>query len=328
MREFIGIDVSKDKLDLCWLRDADCGKKKQKVFKNHLADFGHIKNWLIKELKTEPKNIVVTLEPTNVYHEALCYYLHKAGFKVLLVNTGKAKQFAESINMTHKTDKLDAFVLAQYGEAQKNKLTLWEPEASEIRELKELIRRLEALEKDLQREENRRDGYALTQASEDVLESSEEVINHLEEQIEKLTQKIDKHIDSNDDLKKDRALLQTIKGVGPVMSRELTYLFAAKKFKTARQVAAFLGVIPKLITSGKFKGKSALSKVGPSRVRAKLYMAAVSASQHNPDIKHQRAKLIRNGKSKMEALCAAMRKLVQICFGVVNSQSEYEPQVV
>ena len=119
MREFIGIDVSKDKLDLCWLRDADCGKKKQKVFKNHLADFGHIKNWLIKELKTEPKNIVVTLEPTNVYHEALCYYLHKAGFKVLLVNTGKAKQFAESINMTHKTDKLDAFVL--------ERVDLWSP---------------------------------------------------------------------------------------------------------------------------------------------------------------------------------------------------------
>lgn len=327
MREFTGIDVSKDKLDLCWLRDADSGKKKQKVFKNQLSDFEQIKNWLIKNLKTEPEDIVVTLEPTNVYHEPLCYFLHKAGFRILLVNTGNAKKYAESLGMLHKTDKLDAFVLAQYGEAQKNKLTLWEPEAPEIRELKELIRRLEALEKDLQREENRRDGYALTQASEDVFRSSEEVITHLKEQIEKLTQKIDKHIDSNDDLKKNRKLLQTIKGVGPVMSRELTWLFAAKKFKSARQLAAFLGVIPKLVTSGKLKGKSVLSKVGPGRIRAKLYMAAVSASQHNPDIQHQRARLIRNGKTKMEALCAAMRKLVQICFGVVNSQSEYEPQV-
>lgn len=327
MREFTGIDVSKDKLDLCWLRDADSGKKKQKVFKNQLADFKQIKTWLIKNIKTEPENIVVTLEPTNVYHEPLCYFLHKAGFKILLVNTGNAKKHAESLGMTHKTDRLDAFVLAQYGEAQKNKLTLWEPEPPEIRELKELLRRLEALEKDLQREENRRDGYALTKASEDVLTSSEEVINHLEEQIKKLTQKIDKHIDSNDDLKKNRELLQTIKGVGPVISRELTYLFAAKKFKSARQVAAFLGVIPKVITSGKFKGKSMLSKVGPGRVRAKLYMAAVSASQYNPDIKHQSARLIRNGKTKMEALCAAMRKLVQICFGVVKSQSEYEPKV-
>lgn len=327
MREFTGIDVSKDKLDLCWLRDADSGKKKQKVFTNQLADFDHIKNWLLKNLRVESQEIVVTLEPTNVYHEPLCYYLHDAGFKILLVNTGKAKKFAESLNMTHKTDKLDAFVLANYGEAQRNRLALWEPEAPEIRELKELIRRLEALEKDLQREENRRDGYALTKASEDVFNSSEEVIKHLEEQIKKLTQKIDKHIDSNDDLKKNRELLRTIKGVGPVVSRELTYLFAAKNFKTARQVSAFIGLIPKQATSGKFKGKSMLSKVGPGRIRAKLYMAAVSAIQYNPDIKHQNAKLLRSGKCKMEALCAAMRKLAQICFGVVKSQSEYEPQV-
>lgn len=327
MREFTGIDVSKDKLDLCWLRDVVSGKKKQKVFKNQLADFDKITDWLIKNLKTEPKNIVITLEPTNVYHEALCYYLHEAGFKILLVNTGKAKKHAESLGMTHKTDKLDAFVLAQYGEAQKDRLEFWEPEPAEIRELKELIRRLEALEKDLQREENRRDGYTLTKASEDVLTSSEEVIQHLKEQIDKLIQKIDDHIDKNDDLKKNRELMQTIKGVGPVISRELTYLFAAKQFNTAREVAAYLGVIPKIATSGKLKGKSVLTKTGPGRIRAKLYMAAVSASQHNPDIKHQRARLIRNGKCKMEALCAAMRKLVQICFGVVNSQSKYEPRV-
>lgn len=327
MREFTGIDVSKEKLDLCWLRDAVSGKRKTKVFKNQPAEFKNIKKWFTENLKTEPQNIVVTIEPTNVYHEPLCYFLHDAGFRILLVNTGKAKKHAESLGMTHKTDKLDAFILAKYGEAQKDRLSLWEPEAPAIRELKELTRRLGALEKDLQREENRRDNYALTKASKDVLKSSEEVINYLEEQIEKLIQKIDDHIDSNDNLKKNRELLQSIKGVGPVISRELTYLFAAKNFKTARQAAAYLGVIPKLVTSGKFKGKSMLTKVGPGRIRSKLYMAAVVASQHNPDIKHQKERLLQNGKCKMEALCAAMRKLVQICFGVVKHQSEYQPQI-
>ena len=112
------------------------------------------------------------------------------------------------------------------------------------------------------------------------------------------------------------------------MARELVYLFAAKRFKTAKQVAAFVGLIPKLQESGKFKGYTKLSKQGPGRVRAKLYMAAVSATQHNPDIRAQRERLLKAGKTKMQALGDCMRKLVQICFGVVKNQSEYQPQTI
>jgi len=108
------------------------------------------------------------------------------------------------------------------------------------------------------------------------------------------------------------------------MARELVYLFAAKHFKTAKQVAAYVGLIPKLKESGKLKGHTTLSKTGPSRLRAKLYMAAVSACQHNPDIKVQRKRLLKAGKTKMQALGAAMRKLIQICFGVVKNQTEYQ----
>jgi hypothetical protein len=73
--------------------------------------------------------------------------------------------------------------------------------------------------------------------------------------------------------------------------------------------------------------RSSLSKVGPLRVRAKLYLAAVAASRFNPDINAQKHRLLKNGKTKMQALGATMRKLILICFAVIASQTTYRPQV-
>ena len=325
---FTGIDVSKDKIDIGWLRDATTGKKKNKVLKNTAQ--GHILaiDWLLKNTKASPAKIVVVLEPTGIYHEALIYALHDKGIKVLLANPGKAKKYAESINLLHKTDKMDAIMLAYYGHAQYNRLIFWQPDVPEVRELKVMIRRLDALEKDLQREENRQEATEFSLTSQRVSQSLIDMIKALQAEIKRLQGDIDNHIDQHPKLKKNRQLLESIKGIGPVMSRELVYLFASKTFKNAKQVAAYLGLIPKLKESGKYKGRTMMSKTGSARVRAKLYMAAVCASTHNPDIKDQKARLLKAGKVKMQALGAAMRKLIQICFGVIKHQTEYQPQAV
>ncbi len=89
---FTGIDVSKDKIDIGWLRDANTGKKKSKVLKNTEQGHAQAINWLLKNTKSKPNEIVIVLEPTGIYHEALMYALHDNGFNVLLVNPGKAKQ--------------------------------------------------------------------------------------------------------------------------------------------------------------------------------------------------------------------------------------------
>jgi len=324
---FTGIDVSKEKLDIAWLRDALTGKKKTKVLKNTTQGHQQVEHWLLKNLKVPAQEIVVVLEPTGVYHEALVYALHESGFKILLVNTGKAKKYAESINATHKTDKSDALMLANYGYAQCHQLALWQPEAPEVRELKVMIRRLDALEKDLQREHNRQEATRVSLSSDRVAQSLQAMIQTLMAEIKRLTQDIDNHINRFPALKRNRALLESIKGIGPVMSRELVYLFAAKQFKNAKQAAAYLGLIPRLRESGTFKGRTMLSKVGSARIRAKLYMAAVCASTHNPDIKAQKKRLLKAGKVKMQAIGAAMRKLIQICFGVIKHQTEYQPRL-
>lgn len=104
-------------------------------------------------------------------------------------------------------------------------------------------------------------------------------------------------------------------------------LLHSRAFKTAGSLAAYLGLVPKQQVSGVFKGKSRLSKMGPSGMRAKLYLPAVVALRSNPDIKAQYERLTQNGKTKMQAIGAAMRKLVQICFGVVQHQTAYKPQL-
>jgi transposase len=327
MKAFIGIDVSKDTLDVCWLRDAITGKKKSKSLKNNPQGWALLYQWLVKTTGRAPKEMAITLEPTGVYHEGVMYGLHAQGFTIDCVNPAKAKDYAKSLNQTHKTDSLDALCLASYGHARQYQFTPWEPESDTVRALKAKVRRLEALNKDLQRELNRKESYEVSAASDVVIDSSKQMIEVLKQQINALSQDIDDDIDKDPTLKKDRELLHSIKGVGEVVSRHMLSLFSAKHFKNAKQVAAYLGLIPKLNESGKQKGKTTLSKKGPSDLRAKLYMAAVVATTHNPEFKALKQRLIARGKSKMVAICAAMRKLVQVCFGVIKHQSEYAPQI-
>ena len=145
---------------------------------------------------------------------------------------------------------------------------------------------------------------------------------------QRMEEKINDHIDRHPDLKNDLRLLRTIPGIGPVVSRVMLSVIRSRTFNTASECAAFLGVIPKLKESGVFRGRASLSKKGPPKVRAKLYMAAIVASQHNPGIKAQKERLLKNGKNKMQALGAAMRKLVHQCFGVLKHQTEYCQQVI
>ena len=137
---------------------------------------------------------------------------------------------------------------------------------------------------------------------------------------------IHSHINQYEYLK-NNALLQIIPGVGPVLSRYMLIVLGGRTFQSASQCAAYLGLVPIQNESGSsLRGRSRISKAGSPVIRAKLYMATISALQHNPDIKIQNQRLLKNGKSKMSALCAAMRKLVQICFGVIEHQQPYHVQ--
>ncbi|MFN3714396.1 MAG: transposase, partial [Alcanivoracaceae bacterium] len=207
------------------------------------------------------------------------------------------------------------------------RLTQWQPEAKEIRQLRSLMARLEALEKDLQREQNRQEKALATDTSVRVMASIEDMIAALEAEIRKLKDDINNHIDGHPNLKGDRELLKSIPGVAEVCSVQLLALLRSRDFVSARECAAFIGVVPVQVESGSsIRRQARISKAGRSSIRQKLYMAAVTACQYNPDIRALKRRMQAKGKAGMAIVVAAMRKLVHIAFGVLKHQQEYVPQ--
>jgi len=323
---YVGIDVSKEKLDCAWLRNIETDKVKSKVFNNNAKGFQTLIEWLERNTQQSLEKVHFIMEATSIYHELLAYTLHETGAKISVVNPAHVRDYAKSLGTRIKTDKKDSVILARYGATQSP--NAWQPEAVEIRQLKALIARHEAIEKDIQREINRLEKAQITQVSIEVIGSMQTVIAQLSAEKERIRKLIDDHIDQHPQLKLDRKYLESIPSVGPVVSRYMVALFRSRNFTSAKQYSAFIGLNPVTYESGSsVRGRSRLSKTGNAKIRAKLYMAAIVAIKHNPDIKQQYERLLRKGKTKMAALCAAMRKLVQICFGVLKHQTQYQSQV-
>jgi len=322
----IGIDVSKAKLDTLWIRDLEAMKVKSKAQPNTPKGHQALVDWAIMQTGDDIGELHFVMEATGVYHESLAYMLHEAGARVSVINPARIKEYGKSLGVQSKNDKKDSVVIARFGMTQSP--ALWEPEPLEIRQLKALIARCDAVKQDIQREVNRLEKAVVSDASADVRESIETVHAQLEAEKERLESLIDDHLDNHPDLKNDRELLESIPGVGPVMARQMVAVIRSRSFVRASQCAAFLGLVPIENQSGtSVYSPPRLSKRGDARVRGKLYMAAIVATRHNPDIRHQYERLLKNGKAKMSAIGAAMRKLVQICFGVLKHQRPYQPQL-
>jgi len=320
----IGIDVSKQKLDCLWVRDLNKGKIKTKVFSNRHQDYPGLLDWLVRQTGEDVDALHVYLEATSIYHEPLAYWLYQAGVTVYVLNPAQVRYHAKGMGIRSKTDRKDSMVVARYGIERHPRP--WQPEPAEVRELKRLINRLETVEDDLQRERNRLEKAQFNKDAR-AAESISYMLAALGNEARRLQQAINDHFDAHPPLKRDRALLESIPGIGRVLSARLVATLRSRDFRSARQVAAFLGLVPVLEESGSsVRGRSCLSKAGAPGIRRRLYMGAVVAIHHNPDISSQFARLKARGKASLSALGAAMRKLVHIAYGVLKSQSEYRPQ--
>jgi len=157
---FLGIDVSKAKIDCCVFLDTITDKKKSKVFANAESGFISLLAWLQK-LDADLKQTTVVLEATSVYHESLAYRLFDAGLKVCIANPARVRHFAEGLSFLNKTDKADSEVLARFAALAEPEA--WQPPSPKIRLIKALMARREVLAIDLQREQNRLEKATATQ---------------------------------------------------------------------------------------------------------------------------------------------------------------------
>lgn len=320
---FIGIDVSKAKLDCSLLLDGASSKRRAKSVANSKTGITDLLIWCAKQ-HVACHELHAILEGTGVYHEQAAFALSDAGVTVSIVNPAQVKDFGRSLGVRTKTDGVDSWVLARYGALLHPKP--WTPPAPEARVLQALLSRREAIAQDLQRERNRLEKADATDTPLLIRDSIANSLAFLEQQLAKLQQNIDDHINKHPNLKADRDLLVSIPAVGPQVGNHLLAVMHTHQFQSAEQLAAYLGLVPVERQSGtSIHGRPRLSKAGPARIRAILYMAAIVGTQHNPHIKALYLRLQERGKSKMSALGASMRKLVHLCFGVLKTRKPYQP---
>lgn len=138
---------------------------------------------------------------------------------------------------------------------------------------------------------------------------------------------IEIHIDNHPGLKKQQELLSSIPGVGDSTANTLlAFLSPLERFHSVKQVVAYAGLNPSIRQSGQWAGKTPIAKAGNVLLRKALYLPAVVAKQHNPVIAAFCDRLMLNGKRPMQVVVAAMRKLLHLAFGVLNSGKPFDPE--
>ena len=319
---YLGMDVAKAKLDCCLLLDEAGSKRKTKAVPNSKDGVAALLEWTGKQ-NISAADLHVVMEATGVYHEHAALALAEAGVTVSIINPAQIKDFGRGLAVRTKTDGVDSVVLARYGALLKP--VAWQPPPPAARALQALLARRDAVAEDLRRELNRQEKSLVIETHTQITDSLTKSIAFLETELKHLQKTVDDHIDKHPELKRDMALLTSIPAVGERVGNNLLAVMHAHHFESAEQVAAYLGLVPVERQSGSsVLGRARLSKAGPARIRAVLYMAAVVATRCNPHVKALYERLLARGKSKMSALGAAMRKLVHLCFGVLKTQQPYQ----
>ena len=315
---YVGIDVSKETLDVSLRWE---GKQQaHQVVANQASGIRQLIQWLVKQ---KAGRIHVCLEATGQYGDEVAERLHGQGYAVSVVNPLCIKSYARSRLIRNQTDKVDAGLLAEFCEKQEPRL--WVPPSQEHKSLRALSRRMDDLEGMRQAERNRL--QASTRLDAAIRQSLEIVIACLSEQLLAIKKSLFQLLDQDDELKRQKLLLMSIKGIGELTAvRFLAELGDLREFADARQLAAFLGLTPTFKTSGKsVHTKPHLSKRGNAAVRKMLYMPAVSAKNTNPIVRQFCARLALSRKCDMALIGAAMHKLTHLMFGVVHSGIPFDP---
>ena len=303
-----GIDVSKQHLDACW------GAEDRRVLNDATG-------WdeLIAKLTDADVDLVV-IEATGGYERGLVCALQGAGIVVARVNPRQARDFAKSMGVLAKTDRVDARtlrdfadVLARHKDRHKYITPIIEAERIELAVL--MTRRRQLV--DMRVAESNR----LEQAGKRAVRSIKSVLRTLDKQLADIERDVDDHIERH--FKHQRTLLDSVKGVGPVTILTLTSALPELGHLQRRQIAKLVGVAPLADDSGSRKGARRIWG-GRSEVRSVVFMATQSAIMHNPVIKVFHSRLIAAGKPPKVAIVACMRKLLTILNAMLRDQALWD----
>ena len=302
---YVGIDVSKDNLDVAVL-----GEKQTWQVDNTPNGIAR----LVKQMADlQPELIVV--EATGGYQRRVVEALFHAGLSVAVVNPARVRQFARACGLLAKTDKLDAQVLAEFGRRVQPRC--YEGKSEAEKQLSALLVRRKQLEEMLKAEQNR-----LRTISPSLRGSVERMIAVLKEEKKRLDEQIRELMNEQKAWQEQSEILSSAPGVGMVTTATLLAELPELGKMDRKKIAALVGVAPMNSDSGRKRGYRK-TKGGRGDVRSVLYMSTLVATRYNPLIQTQYQQLLKRGKLKKVALTACMRKFLTILNAMMRDQQPF-----
>lgn len=300
IQTWAGIDVSARTLSAHRWHE---GRQAEQEFSNEAAGHRQVVRWIGKHGR-------VCMEATGVYHLQLALALRAAGVEVMIVNPRVAKDFARSLSNRSKTDRVDAKTLLEY--VRRMEFQPWEPPSAAVLELREFGRRLTELIRSGVDEKNRLHARRVAGISKVVVDDLNKNIAHLAKRVTNMERAALGVINADPTLREQYEILLSAPGIGRRSAiLLLSELAVLDPTMTERQLVAYAGLDPRVYESGTSVHKPArISKVGNARLRAILYMNALTAIRHDRGARAFSCRLIARGKKPMQALVAVMRKLL------------------
>jgi transposase len=303
---YAGIDVAKEFLDVAVLPS---GEKKR--YFNNEAGISKLTNSL-KKLKP----LLIVMEPTGGLEAPLAAALTVEGINVAIVNARQVRDYARATGKLAKTDRLDALVMAEFAAVIKPVARKLRDEESE--EIKSMVSRRRQLLEMLTAEKSR-----LATARKNLRPKIIAHIEWLKKEIADLDHDLRQQIEGSPIWQVKDNLLQSIPGVGKVLSATLLAELPELGQLNRRQIAALVGVAPFNRDSGTLRGKRSIWG-GRSSVRTVLYMATLSSTRFNPVISNFYLRLLEKGKAKKVAIVACMRRLLTIMNAILKTQKAWQ----
>lgn len=315
--DIIGIDISKARFDAALLFSE---RVRHAVFSNTEAGFGQLLAWLAKHRPDPTVPLHACMEATGNWGLKLADFLHAPGIRVSIVNLARIKAYGESELARNKTDKLDAGLIARFCRAHIP--PAWVPAAAHLRELRELVRRCEALRAARVQELNRqKSGFA----SFAVARSIAAHIDRLDGQVEAVMDEVRHLIVADPTLSKNLALVRSITGFGEISATILLTEPPNIADFTPRALAAFVDLSPSEHSSGtSIRRPGKISRIGTERLRSTLYMCALSAKRNNKPLTAFVTRMSAAGKPPKVILIAVARKLLVYAHAVIRTQKAFE----
>ena len=318
IQTWAGIDVSAKTLSACRWRD---GREAEQEFANEAAGHREVVRWVGKHAR-------VCIEATGVYHLQLALALRAAGVEVMIVNPRAAKDFARALSNRSKTDRVDAKMLLEY--VRRMDFQPWEPPSAAVLELRELGRRLTELVRSGVDEKNRLHARTVAGISKVVVEDVKKNIAHLTKRVTHIEGAAVGVINGDAPLREQYDILLSAPGIGRRSAiLLLSELAVLDPTMTERQLVAYAGLDPRVYESGTSVHKPArISKVGNARLRAILYMNALTAIRHDRGARAFYCRLIARGKKRMQALVAVMRKLLHGLWVALRRRISFDSSIL